>query len=213
MTFLFDPLWWLLFMGLGLSLTLYGTLSLEGTLAVRKTAPLERLYPLKYLSLFSTVVLMIFILRFFGCTALLIAFLGSAILCLFVLLTRLDRNGILLAQNKRCIANERCREAFKKRHIEEVKKHLQATAVTEYRSVTDEDLDDYFELLSCAWSLQDILPVMKDRTVFEYYFTNKHLSKWEILKAVQALPAEGRRSPDPAGTGSTLSHRSMKRLS
>ncbi len=182
-----DPVWWWLFLVACLLLAAGGGLSLEDLLRKPKSAPLKKLAPLRTVCLLAFTVILIFVLRLYGIPAALSTLLVASILCMIVMASRMDWKGLQAAQWVQILEQERHRDDVKKFWAEKLRKNPEIAPLMTSLRVEEEDLDDYFELIACGWTAEQLLRVVQDPRVFEYFFTHQEQSKWEILNIVREI--------------------------
>jgi len=133
----------------------------------------------------------------YGLTATLPLLLAAALRWLILKASLPDSAATHSDSQEQLIRQERHREALKKFWAEKLRKTPEIARLMTAHRAGEADLDDYLELISCGWPVEERLQVMQDPNVFAYFLTHPEQSKWEILTTLQEIYRSRRTTAEP----------------
>jgi hypothetical protein len=188
MDFIHDPQCWVIFTASSVAMIIsaqfyFNSIQLEDTDKNK-----DKLSTYSLLILFVGFIISTHIIFLFGRKESLYCFGASLIMGLCSMVIRyinMDHAKIDIFQLR--MKKERNREEIKFFFIQKMERDNHFKAFIKEYSLTEGDLDDYFEILSYGWPLDELLPVLMNEKVLRTYFAETDMSKGELLKNIQKL--------------------------
>jgi len=124
----------------------------------------------------------------FGRTESIYCFAGSLIFGLFSIMFRhfARRHAKIDIKNLQ-LEMERNKEDIKFYFLQKMKNDILLESFVKKYSLKEEDLDDYFEVLSLDWPLENLLSVLMNKKVLSTYFDAKDISKADVLEHIRKM--------------------------